>query len=479
MSGSAVTADPARLRALVEGGAETTEALALSTATALSTAGEVLAAADPRLSRQRLDAALAEVERRLRPLPRRYAALDDEVARFATALGHLDAARLPGGVRIVSSQLLDPLTAAGGPPHERARRRVLLGLRQRLDDAGPREVAALLADESPEIARSLAELDPQFVGRLDGAPGWLRDHANRLLMAEEFTRLERSIDDLDAALADLAPAPGNQARRATLRQQRHTLLDRLDELERLGERDQVQILVFDAARGRIAAARGDIDDADHVTTLVPGTGATLDGFARYLDRADDLADLARNADGDATLAAVAWLDYEAPPAVLHATSPSRATDAAVGLARFVDGLAAVNRDATRTLIGHSYGSTVVGASARKHDLDLHAVVGVGSPGMRARTAEEFRLPGDARVFTVSDTSGGKINPFSGDAIHTVSGGLATAWLGVDPLRGGFGADTFDTSDAGGHGLAGYLDAESVSGRNFGYLVTGQHEQLEP
>jgi hypothetical protein len=78
---------------------------------------------------------------------------------------------------------------------------------------------------------------------------------------------------------------------------------------------------------------------------------------------------------------------------------------------------------------------------------------------------------------VSDTSGGKLNPFSGDVIHTVSDGLLTVRLGRDPLRPGFGAETFDVSDAGGHGAAGYLDPASRSARNLAWVTTGQHDRL--
>ncbi|MEX1162560.1 MAG: alpha/beta hydrolase [Nitriliruptor sp.] len=140
----------------------------------------------------------------------------------------------------------------------------------------------------------------------------------------------------------------------------------------------------------------------------------------------------------------------------------------------------MNPTSTRTLIGHSYGSTVVATAARNHTLDLDALVGVASPGMRVSSADDLQLPVDGRVYAVTDTSGGKLNPFDGDPIHTISDGILTMRLGGDPTRSGFGAESFAVGDAGGHSLSGYIDPApgSVAGTNFGYLVTGQFDRLE-
>ena len=433
VSSPAVCARPEALRRLVTTGADANVDLATATRAALIAAREVLEAADPRLPRTHLDAAIAEVERTLCPLPDRYAAVDVEVARLAEALANLDAT--------------------------------------------PAEVGRHLHGVARPDLLALADEQPELIGRLDGAPAWLRDHANRRLLAAELTRIRRGERRLRREFDRLLQAPGTQARRHALSQQRRSLLDRLDRLQRLDELPTVQVLVFDPARGRIAVARGDVDAADHVTTFVPGTGTTLDDVEGLVERASDLVRAARRADPAGRTAAVAWLDYDAPSWPLQPTSSRAAVDGTQDLAGFVEGLRVINAGATRTLIGHSYGSTVVGATARKHDLDVDAVVGLASPGMRASSAEELRLPEDGRVYAVSDTSGGKLNPFSGGVIHTVSDGLLTVRLGRDPLRSGFGAETFDVSDAGGHGAAGYLDPTSRSGRNLARVMTGQHDRL--
>lgn len=243
-------------------------------------------------------------------------------------------------------------------------------------------------------------------------------------------------------------------------------------MDRLGQvGDDHQLLHLDVGAGRIVVADGDVDTAGHVSTLVPGTGTDLTNIERQWNNAANLREAAEGL-GRGDVAVVAWLGYDAPPGLGAATSPGRAIDAAPDLASFTDGVAAVNPDATRTVLGHSYGSTVLGATARKHDLDVDAIVGYGSPGMRVDHADEFRLPDDTVVYATSDTSGGKLNVFSGDQIHTVSDGVLTSRLGPDPLHDGFGAETFDTSDAGGHGSASYLRPDSGSIHGFAQVVVG-------
>ena len=84
MSAPAVSARPDLLHRLVTAGADANADLATATRAALDAARDVLDAADPRLPRAHLDAAIAEVERTLCPLPDRYAAVDAEVGPTST-----------------------------------------------------------------------------------------------------------------------------------------------------------------------------------------------------------------------------------------------------------------------------------------------------------------------------------------------------------------------------------------------------------
>jgi hypothetical protein len=472
-----VRCDPDRLRHLAVVTDEAAPDLDGAVTDALTAARAVLSSADARLARGGSQRAIVAAEEHLASLPGHLVALDGDVRAFADAVDALDGARPPLGS--LTLLLLDRRHAAQGPgaAADGARHRRLLA---DLDDADPAGVAALLGGLDRPTLLALARRDPALVGRLDGAPAFLRDHANRVLLDDEVRRVEQELARFDA---DPVPAGGGRAgvtRRQRHAREREAILGQLATLTELRDRPGVQILVFDPDAGRVVAAQGDLDTADHVTTLVPGTGTSFASINSYLDRARDLVRSGQRADPTGRVAAVAWLDYDAPPALPQAMSPSRADAASAGLARFVEGVAVTSPDATRTLIGHSYGSTVIATAARDEPLDLDALVGVASPGMRVSSAEDLQLPVDGRVYAVTDTSGGKLNPLGGDPIHTVSDGLLTARLGRDPTRDGFGAATFEVGDAGGHALAGYLDPapDAVSGTNFGYLVTGRFDRLE-
>jgi hypothetical protein len=472
-----VAGQPAALRAYAHTGVRLTEELAATTTALVSAAEEALAGADPRLARAPVADALAEVERVLRPLPARFDAVDAEVDRVASGLEHLDGLGLPDQlVRLLATRLEGALAvvgevALGDPPARHA------ALRDFVQTATPSQVAVVLASLPDEQLEAFARAQPAVVGRLDGAPAWLRDLANRRLLAAELSRLAARIRRVERELADLPPAPGTQARRQVVRGQLDDLRRREAALGHVSRTPGVQLLVFDADRERLVLARGDVDRAQHVVTVVPGTGTSMEDAGRLLDTGATLRRGAQRAAPGTATAAVLWLDYDAPSWPLQPVSSTRAVEATEDLAGFVEGLAAVNGEATRTLVGHSYGSTVVGATARKHHLRLDAIVGLASPGMRAGEADEFQLPSGARVYAVSDTSGGKLNPLAGDPIHSVSDGLFTTRLGRDPLRSGFGAEDYDASDAGGHGLAGYIAPDSTAGGNLANVITGRYDQV--
>jgi pimeloyl-ACP methyl ester carboxylesterase len=82
-----------------------------------------------------------------------------------------------------------------------------------------------------------------------------------------------------------------------------------------------------------------------------------------------------------------WLDYDAPDFVDEGAGRGRAEAAVAGLRRFQDGLRATHDGdpAHLTVLGHSYGSLVVGTAAQAPGPIADDVVFVGSPGVGART----------------------------------------------------------------------------------------------
>lgn len=131
--------------------------------------------------------------------------------------------------------------------------------------------------------------------------------------------------------------------------------------------------------GRAVVAVGDPDVARDIAVMVPGTGTTLASLTTNVDRAERL----RTAAGGASASVLVWQDYAAPPDLAAAAGPSAARAAAEGLGALTADLRAthIGAPAHQTVIGHSYGSTVVGITAsRPEGIDAADVILVASPG---------------------------------------------------------------------------------------------------
>ncbi|MGY1744179.1 alpha/beta hydrolase, partial [Blastococcus sp. SYSU D00695] len=146
---------------------------------------------------------------------------------------------------------------------------------------GPEPVARWWAALSEEQREAWIDRSPGFVGSTAGVPAWARDRANRLLMHDVLME---------------PGTPGHEVALATSTE----LLARED----AGE--EVQLYEFDAANGMVALGLGDLDTADDIGVLVPGTATTV---------TDDLDAVADDA---ATVAAAA---LAAAPAAPRAPSP--------------------------------------------------------------------------------------------------------------------------------------------------------------
>jgi pimeloyl-ACP methyl ester carboxylesterase len=96
-------------------------------------------------------------------------------------------------------------------------------------------------------------------------------------------------------------------------------------------------------------------------------------------------------DRTAHVAVVAWLGYHPPDSIdLNAIRETRAQEGAEALVAFVHGLLRQRPEADVTLVGHSYGSIVVGIAAASLP-EVRDVVVLGTPGMGVDSASE--LPG--------------------------------------------------------------------------------------
>ncbi|MGX4652142.1 alpha/beta hydrolase [Micromonospora sp. SCSIO 07396] len=348
------------------------------------------------------------------------------------------------------------------------------------DDATPAAVRAWWDGLTPAQRRWLVLHEPARTGPRDGVPAAARDQANRLLLAGHreallaerralsasgsggrsgLRRIDRALAALDGLAGRLAATTGPRA----------YLLG----LDPRGD-------------GRAIVALGNPDRARRVLTYVPGMTSDLADVPGELGRAARVQDRCTAlAPGEET-AAVLWLDYDAPDFLPEASSPAQARDAGPGLHRFQEGLRATHDGppARQTVLGHSYGSLVVGSAARDHGLAADALAFVGSPGVGVDRAGALGLPpGQVWSSTAGDDVIRLVEPpreLAGRAVLATSP-LASAaalfrpddhrlWFGHDPSDPGFGGRTFP-SGRGGH--TGYWDPDNPALDGMARIVLGR------
>lgn len=283
--------------------------------------------------------------------------------------------------------------------------------------ATPQQLAEWWRQVSEPDRRRYVTERPELVAGLDGLPAAVRDEANRTL-------LDRTVADVKRQEQEAWRVPGDAATdRATELAERHRQLTVLR--DKLGPDGQdTYLLGFDnAGDGKAIVSRGNPDTAAHVGTFVPGTGAGFHDLPVILDQNSSLFDSANRVPG-ANTATISWIGYDAPNDPLAASQEHFATDANQALDRFQQGLDTVNPDAHHTLVGHSYGSTVIGYAARDGGLPVDDIVLVGSPGVGVDTAAQLDVPAD-RVWVVEDNQ---------DRIADLN------WFGKDPGDDAFGAN---------------------------------------
>jgi pimeloyl-ACP methyl ester carboxylesterase len=210
---------------------------------------------------------------------------------------------------------------------------------------------------------------------------------------------------------------------------------------------------------------GNLATARRIAVLVPGADtrpSTFDtGLGGVLRRAPGWqAHQLVNAAGPST-AVVAWLGYD-PPAGLDrsAVRSERAEAGAVALVAYLDQLARLYPHATVTVIGHSYGTVVLGHAAAHLPATVTDLVAIGSPGMDVSRAAD--LDTRARVWAGSDPSDWTLR------LPDIR--ILGAGHGTNPTRPRFGALPLDVHDAPGHD--GYYLPGTVSLASLARVVDG-------
>ncbi|WP_433387724.1 alpha/beta hydrolase [Micromonospora sp. KLBMP9576] len=352
------------------------------------------------------------------------------------------------------------------------------------DGAGPAAVRAWWAGLTPAQRRWLVAYEPGLVGRLDGVPVAARDQANRLLLGarrEELAAARRRL---------LERVPRGPVELAGLLRV-GTSLAGLDALAaRLAGDEQPRAYLLGlgtAGEGRAVVALGNPDRAARVLTYVPGMTAGLGDATGELGRAARVLSRCAALAPEQESAAVLWLDYDAPDSLHEAAWPGQARDAGPALHRFQEGLRETHDGppGRQTVLGHSYGSLVVGTAARDHGLAAGALVFVGSPGVGVAHAGELGLPpGQVWASTAPDDvirlarppdelarrallDASPVGPAIGRLLGVPEREL---WFGQDPSHPGFGGRTFPS---GRHGHTGYWAADNPALDGMARVVLGR------
>jgi len=353
----------------------------------------------------------------------------------------------------------------------------------------PKAVKAWWSSLSPAEREFLIRERPDVIGWLDGVPAADRDEANRLVLTATAAGLEDRLRQLESK-GQLTPQ--EQAELTALRERLKGVNAIRNRIAATGlGQERVYLMGFDTAgHGHVVLAIGDPDAADNVVTYVPGTGSSLDHAGGDITRADRMTQEANTFDPSRRTSTILWIGYDAPQNIVpEATQPGWAQNGADDLDRFQDGLRVTHEGARshNTVVGHSYGSTVVGYTASGYGLDADDVIFVGSPGVGTDTvgglhgADGQPLPPDhvwsshARHDPIQYASPAHPWPWDRHGNLVPDDQLVH---GQNPTEPEFGARTF-TSDPGeplatmkAHSQ--YWDPYSTSLRNMTYIVTGRY-----
>lgn len=330
---------------------------------------------------------------------------------------------------------------------------------------------------------------PELIGGLDGVPAQFRDRANRATLAGVRAGLQNQVRAID----DVTPRE-----RAAAQGRLDALNARLTGVNAIETRlagapghPPAFLLGLDTeGNGHAVVAVGDPDHADNVLTYVPGTFSNLSEVGGEISRADAMGTSARTADPSAQTSTIAWVGYDAPQSLVPgAAESSYAQHAEMPLIQFQNGLRAthVGPPSHNTVLGHSYGTTVVGFAARDHGLNADDVIFVGSPGVGVQHAADLHLnPSHVWASRAQyDPIQVAVNPEQlAKSVPGPGGWIAQAeWpgrqyrFGMDPSDSHFGGQGFRSGPGNPlHPMAThseYWDDRSESLRNIGRIAVGR------
>jgi hypothetical protein len=327
---------------------------------------------------------------------------------------------------------------------------------------------------------SLLAADPAKIGALDGVPAGIRDTANRSVLSNLQTQTQQQITDLkNTPVSPYEDEPIAEAMQQSDIDKLQTKLDGMNELQKVlanggdGATQKYLLGIDTNGIGHAIIASGNPDTSANVVTVVPGVSTDLSAHHvdEYTTAADSIVTSAHNADPNQSTSAIAWMNYNAPATVPGALFSAPAEAGGPVLDTFQQGLYATHdpSDAMHTtVIGHSYGTTVVGeATQAPGGLRADDVVLAASPGINVDNAAAMHVQdGTAHVWATRDDN---------DPIVWAEG-----FHDTDPVTPAFGAHVFNAG-VGPTGLLAahsyYFDPSSPAMANFGQIATGHYNQV--
>ena len=339
---------------------------------------------------------------------------------------------------------------------------------------------------------------PPDLGNLNGVPVDARSQVNEAVMNDDLHRVEDLAKQNGVSVSDVLsnPAKYGLSPTAIMRynnacQTRNGLATSSRAEDAWGRHPPVYLLKYQpdafGGEGAAAIAMGNPDTAANTAVLVKGLGtgvregtlANPDGLRLYRESS--------RADWGKPTAVVMWVGYDAPNTVADPGlyEPNMARTGGQLLAADVNALGVTHEGAPThmTVVGHSYGSTVVSDAAAAYGMHTNDVVLVGSPGTDfAHSAADFHLSPGGHLY---------VGAASGDAVtwspgHVTGPGLigpTLGGLGDDPSVDGYGSTRFRAENPHYTGNpiydhSHYFDTGSESLFSISEVVSGHGDALE-
>ncbi|MFI1098585.1 alpha/beta hydrolase [Streptomyces sp. NPDC020917] len=325
---------------------------------------------------------------------------------------------------------------------------------------------------TPEERMTMSRDHAKDLGTANGLPAEGRNAGNMVLLQQFLAQAKAERDHL--AEAD----PGSRAfqdadKRYQQLQQLHTALT---DPQAGSTHPAMYLLGLDQdGPGHAIVCYGNPDTAQNTAVYVPGTGQKLSNIMGNVGRAGALYEEAQQA-APGTTASMVWLGYDAPQTIPEAASGKFADAGGPALADYVNSLALTHEGASHvTVIGHSYGSTLVGDAAAQFGMHADDVVAVGSPGLTVAHASDLHM--DPNHVWAGRMQSDPVPPIALARNPNLWGDDYSERYGTDPTSSAFGGRVFAAGwgDAHGKSHSDYWRSDQPSLANMARIVTGDTE----